>query len=199
MRPIVLIDMDGPLADFDKRYWQEATEREKRQGTLYDVDCWDIPNLTHQRHRFLSDHLTDRHLEARMRLVVNTAGWFESLPPVEGAADAMTELAEVADVWVCSKPLESNPTCRDEKARWLIEHIGEGWDKRLILAPDKSMIRGDVLLDDAIKAHWVPSATWTPVVYSAPFNGPGTKFGQDWPQFSWADGVATLLDQQVTA
>lgn len=193
MRPTVLIDMDGPLADFDRHYWQEATERERRRGILHSIDCWDIPSLDDQRHRFLSDHLTDRQLEHEMRKLVNSPGWFESLPPVEGAAAAMEDLAEVADVWVCSKPLEANPTCRDEKARWLTEHIGAGWDKRLILAPDKSMIRGDVLLDDAIKAHWVPVATWTPVVYSAPFNQPGTKFGQDWPQFTWADGVASLI------
>lgn len=195
MRPTVLIDMDGPLADFDKHYWQVATEKERHRGTLYNIDCWDIPDLDHQRHRFLSDHLTDRALETEMRELVNSPGWFEALPAVDGAADAMAELAEVADVWVCSKPLEANPTCRDEKARWLNEHIGDGWDKRLILAPDKSMIRGDVLLDDAIKAHWVPAATWTPVVYSAPFNSPGTKFGHQWPQFSWSDGVAVLLDQ----
>lgn len=43
-------------------------------------------------------------------------------------------------------------------AQWLVEHIGDGWDRRLILTPDKSLVVGDILLDDAPKHEWYGAA-----------------------------------------
>lgn len=154
------MDQDGPLADFDRQFFARC----EQNG--WEMDC----TVETQTARFATDHIPngrERHLARKM---VDSPGWFSELPVTPGAVDGLRELAEYAEVWICSKPLEANPTCRDEKAAWLARHFGKEWAARLILAPDKSLVHGDILLDDAIKPEWLERATWTPVVFPTPWN-----------------------------
>lgn len=177
--PIVLVDMDGPLADFDQLFFRRCRENG------WSLDC----ERRQQRHRFATDHMPDERERRLAREMVNTPGWFADLPVTDGALAGLNALADVADVWICSKPLEANPTCRDEKAKWLVEHFGAQWERRLILAPDKSLVRGDILLDDAPKRRWFDRAYWTPVLFDAPFNRDWT----DLPRWDWSRPVEELL------
>jgi 5'-nucleotidase len=122
--------------------------------------------------------------QAEARARINAPGFFADIPVMAGAKDGLEHLAETFDVWIVSKPLDSSPTCRDEKARWLTQGLGLEWaSQRLILAPDKSLIRGDILLDDAPKPHWFSDAEWTPVLYSHPwqrFSNLAGLAGWDW-------------------
>lgn len=188
--PIVLVDMDGPLADFDQHFWDRCAAA----GHSFDIE-----HPHQQEHRYFTDHLSDPDERRAARAMVDSPGWFEALPVTPGAAAGMAALAELADVWICTKPLEVNPTCRDAKAAWLAEHFGSYWERRLIIAPDKSLVAGDVLLDDAPKPEWydgrvkvAPRALWRPVIFTAPFNG----VGSDWsglPHWTWGDDPATLI------
>lgn len=174
----LLMDMDGPLAGFDARFF-----------AMCDENQW--PCDFTRFHRFATDHLSDEH--ARLaRIEVNKSGWFRSLPPTPGAQEGLTKLEKYADVWVCTKPLEANPTCRDEKAAWLVEHFGKRWEKKLIVTPDKSMIRGDILLDDAPRPEWYARASWTPVIFTMPWNGEGSQWG-DRPHWTWGDPYSELF------
>lgn len=182
-KPIVLVDQDGPLSGFDSGFWEMCARED------ITLDCL----LHEQRHRFATDHIPDRVQRERAREIVNSPGWFASLPVVEGSVEGLNELAEVAEVWICSKPLDANPTCRDEKAAWLAETYGDEWASRLILAPDKSMITGHILLDDAPKLSWLPRAQWMPVIFSMSWNG----VGSDWerlPHWDWTEDIATLIN-----
>lgn len=100
------------------------------------------------------------------------------------------------DVWVCTKPLEVNPTCRDDKGAWIEEHFPELLH-RLIITPDKSMVRGDVLIDDAPKPEWFPRATWYPLIFDLPFNRSDPNY-VGLPRFEWhmvtESYVLTALD-----
>ncbi len=109
-----------------------------------------------------------------------------------GAVDGFLELAEVAPVWIVTKPLEANLTCRDDKALWIRQHLGKEWERRLIITPDKSMVHGSVLLDDAPKPEWFGRATWVPVIYPWSFNGLGSEWA-DLPRWQWGDWPQRLL------
>lgn len=183
MRPLVLLDQDGPLAGFDDHFWARCAD----EGI--SLDCL----LHEQRHRYGTDHIPDKGERARARAMVDSAGWFADLPVVEGSVDGLNRLAEVADVWICSKPLATNPTSHSDKAAWLAKHYGTKWAGRLILAPDKSMIVGHLLLDDAPKLAWLPRAQWMPVIFSMSWNGAGS----DWarlPHWDWSEDIATLIN-----
>lgn len=183
--PVILVDMDGPLADFDMMFFDEVLARG------WEIDC--TPEK--QRHRFATDHMPNRHERNAARQMVNDEGWFRHLPVTPGAYDGLHMLADYGDVWVCSKPLEANPTCRDDKARWLAEHFGSQWMRKLILAPDKSLVHGDVLLDDAIKLRWLdnPHRTWEPVCFKSPFNGHSESEWLHLPQWTWGEPIERLL------
>lgn len=159
--PTLLLDLDGPLADFDAHFW----ERCHAEGWAFDID-----HPSHQRHRYFTDHIPDRAHRRAARAMVDAPGWFRHLPVTPGAREGVTAFIDAGiDLWVCTKPLEVNPTCRDDKAAWLADHFPELVD-RLIIAPDKSMVHGDVLLDDAPKLEWFHRATWEPVIFDAPYN-----------------------------
>lgn len=182
MRPTVLVDMDGPLAAFDDLFFERCA------ANGWEVDC----TLDHQTHRYATDHIPDQAHRAAARRMVDTAGWFRDLRVVPGSREGLAELAAVAHVWIVTKPLASNPTCACEKTWWVKTHLGSTWVDRLVIAPDKSIVRGDILLDDAPKLSWLPRAEWRPVIYPAPFNRAGSQWAGI-PAWCWRDGTDALL------
>lgn len=185
---ILLLDMDGPLADFDRHFYQRCLEL----GYEFDVD-----GLDGQRHRFFTEHMVDAVHKREARKLVDSAGWFEGLPVTPGAQEGVRELLDAGhDVWVCTKPLEVNPTCRDAKGAWLREHFPE-LERKLIIAPDKSLVRGDILLDDAPHLRQIAEAVWRPVVFTAPYNGEESEWAH-LPHWTWGDPLEELFDRPFT-
>ena len=187
-KPIILVDQDGPLCAFDDKFYGVCRDQgyTMHGGEIdYDTRC--------TIHRFAVDCIDDPEHRKLSRQFVNNTGWFRSLEPTPGAVDGMAKLSEVADVWICTKPLEANLSCRDEKAEWVRTHLGSEWERKLIITPNKGMVAGDVLLDDAIKLAWMPYAQWTPVVFPMTWNGEGS----DWEPFErwgWDDPIEDLLE-----
>lgn len=75
-------------------------------------------------------------------------GFFLKLDPLPGALDGIRALAEVHDVWILTRPSVINPMCYLEKRVWVENHLGLPWCYKLILSPDKALLRGDILVDD---------------------------------------------------
>lgn len=177
----LLLDMDGPLADFDRHFYRRCID----EGYTFDVDGpeW-------QQHRYFTEHIPNRAERRRARAMVDAPGWFAELPVTPGAVEGVDGLlAAGIDVWVCTKPLEVNPTCHSDKAQWIARHF-PALTERLIIAPDKSMVIGDVLLDDAPKPEWFERAAWTPVIFPAPFTD--GQWG-DLSRWVWGDPIEALI------
>ena len=142
----LLLDVDGPLAGFNTHFWNRATE----VGYYFDIAEYEMQNK-----RYITDHIVHSHRTQARKLVEQT-GWFRELPVVPGSQEGVQRLETLGvDIWLCTKPLEENPTCRDEKGAWVAEHFPK-YLKKLIITPDKSLIKGDILLDDAPKPDWFP-------------------------------------------
>jgi 5'(3')-deoxyribonucleotidase len=79
--------------------------------------------------------------------------FFRKLAPLSGAVEGIKELARRGhDVWILTKPSVLNPLCYTEKRLWVEDHLGLSWCERLIISPDKSLLMGDILIDDQL---WV--------------------------------------------
>ena len=78
------------------------------------------------------------------------AGFYIGLKPVKGAIEAMDALMrdENIDPYILTAPSLYNPLSYTEKRIWVEDHLGFEWVKRLIISPDKSLLRGDILIDD---------------------------------------------------
>lgn len=103
-------------------------------------------------------------------------GFYESLPIIEGASQAIVALCESEyDLHICSTAPWNNPSAWMEKRVWIEKHFGERFKKKLILTHRKDLVDADVLIDDRrgsstinFKGHWIwfgqNGMTWPQVV-----------------------------------
>ena len=82
-------------------------------------------------------------------------GFYRALKPISGAVEAMNILLQTkgVDAYILTAPSLYNPLSYTEKRLWVEDHLGFEWVKRLIISPDKSLLRGDVLIDDHDKGR----------------------------------------------
>lgn len=75
-------------------------------------------------------------------------GFFEALEPIPGAIEAVTELRAKADIYILTAPSVRNPLCYSEKRLWIEKHFDLDFCHRLIISPNKGLLKGDILVDD---------------------------------------------------
>ena len=182
-KPIVLIDLDGVCADFNGAAWDFCN----LNGLI--VNC----EQGQERHHYLTDHIQNKNHRRLLRDHIDNTPFFRDLNPIEGAIDGVRRLAELVEIWLVSKPLEVNSTCHSDKHNWVTKHLPELSD-RLILAGDKSLVNGDILLDDAPKPKWFPRADWQPVVFNQPYNCHAKSDLYDLVHFDWEDPIEYLIE-----
>eukprot|EP00929_Paragymnodinium_shiwhaense_P062745 TRINITY_DN31330_c0_g1_i1.p2 TRINITY_DN31330_c0_g1~~TRINITY_DN31330_c0_g1_i1.p2 ORF type:complete len:114 (-),score=22.53 TRINITY_DN31330_c0_g1_i1:49-390(-) len=78
------------------------------------------------------------------------------------------------EVFICTAPIVRSRYCHQEKVEWVRFHFGaEGdqWVQRIIITSDKSMVNGDILIDDAPKAKAsVLRPSWEHVWFEQAYN-----------------------------
>jgi len=157
----ILVDMDGVLADFDDGFlktWQNLHADKPfipidQRTTFYVVDQY------------------PEELKDLIRQTIAAPNFFGSLPPLPGSVEALTGMRAMGhDVYICTSAISAFRSCVVEKFEWVEAHLGTDWVKSLIFAKDRTMLRGDVLIDDrpAYEGGFVPS--WEHVIFDRPYN-----------------------------
>ncbi len=80
-------------------------------------------------------------------------GFFLNLKPIKGAIESVNELRNFYDVYILTKPSSKNLLCYTEKAAWILNHFDYELQQKIIIIEDKSMVKGDYLVDDQINAN----------------------------------------------
>ena len=82
----------------------------------------------------------------------STADFFAKLPPITGAIDGVNALRNRPgfDVYVLTAPSTRNPCCYTEKRIWIENHFDYPFTKKLIISPNKGLLKGDILIDDRV-------------------------------------------------
>lgn len=175
----VLVDMDGCVCDFDARAL--ALLRERFNGTSHPsgLDFSAVARDALVRFPLAANFARPAERRAVQALFLE-AGFFRALEPVPGAINALKEMAAHPglDVFLCTAPLSSSPHCAGEKVAWVKHHFGENdgdggraWVKRLVITSDKSLVRGDWLIDDAPEPKAAAmQPTWEHVWFTQPYN-----------------------------
>jgi 5'-nucleotidase len=57
-----------------------------------------------------------------------------------------------------------------EKYQWTEQHLGNEWAKKVILTRDKTLVKGDFLIDDRPEIIGVVTPVWEHVVFDKPYN-----------------------------
>eukprot|EP01039_Chlorochromonas_danica_P002521 gene2521-2761_t len=158
--PVVLLDMDGALIDWDNAFRVKWAHR-------CPID---------RTRSYFMEHCVD---PAYYQEAINTfmvKGFFECLEPMPGALDALKEMeSDGLKLFICSAPVKGSKFCAQEKIDWVKRHLGEAWLDRLILCQDKTMVAGDLLIDDKPYEYLSPggkhtTATWKQILFDAPYN-----------------------------
>ncbi|MBN26391.1 MAG: hypothetical protein CL578_15235 [Alteromonadaceae bacterium] len=77
-------------------------------------------------------------------------GFFASLKPIEGAIKSVKMLIndERFAPYILTAPSYMNPLCYTEKRVWVETYFGLDFTQKLIISPNKSLLKGHVLIDD---------------------------------------------------
>jgi len=160
---IVLVDMDGTIADFDQRALQLMKQR---HGKAFDVE-----HSTLKSFPFAANF--DASYKRPISSMLSEENFFRSFQPIDGAIQALKEMQahESIEVFFCTAPIRANPFCASEKMEWIREHLGDDWVARIIITSDKSLVRGDILIDDAPQAKGDSlEPVWEQVWFRQPYN-----------------------------
>lgn len=79
--------------------------------------------------------------------------FWQELEPMLGALDAVRAISKYHDVYFATAPSYLNAMCYTGKRMWIENYFGIEACKNLILCYDKSMLRGDVLIDDNLDTN----------------------------------------------
>lgn len=158
---IWLFDQDGVLAD-----WQTNFDGRFREFFPHI----NAPFLTNNNSWYMTRGLDQEGIDA-VQHVMELPNFYADLQPTPGAAEVLNEILDSGDeVFICTTPYVSNPTCASDKIAWAEKHIGKGWGKRMILTSDKTAVRGDILIDDRPEIHGAFTPSWEHVLFSQPYN-----------------------------
>lgn len=159
-KPVILVDMDGVICD-----WQAQFD------AFLAKHCPHIPLIPREEITvFKSQSLYAQEYHAEIAEMMNLKGFYRTLNPIAGAVKALHEMEKEYTVFICTAPYVTNETCASEKILWVQEHLGDNWMDRMVITSDKTLVAGDVLIDDKPLIKGVGPRTWAHVVFDAPYN-----------------------------
>jgi len=169
---IILIDQDGPLADETTRLFEILQERYPDRPDIY----------ARKRGVFtLRENFSEDFHEA-IEDIRRSKNFYLSFQPVPGSTQAIKEMLELGhEVFICTSPLSHYEHCVVEKFQWVEKHLGEEFTRKIILAKDKTVVRGDILIDDRPEVTGAVIPEWEHILYNSTYNkGVTNKRRVDW-------------------
>lgn len=158
----ILVDIDGTVADWGKRYGELLDE--------YGPEAANIPRH-HEQHSFNLNEGRNTEEKKIIKQIMNDPRFYSELEPIRGAKTVLRAMLKRGhDVRFVTSPWVSNPTCASDKLNWVVKHYGAHWGQRVIITTDKTLVRGDVLIDDKPEITGAADPEWVHVLYSQPYN-----------------------------
>ena len=169
---LILLDQDGVLADFERAFLSAWATRYPEIAPVAYAD--------RRSFKILEDY--PEALRGKAEALYTAPGFIRDLPPVPGAVDAFHALLAMGwDVRICTSPLTQYENCVAEKYQWVERHLGRDATQRMILTRDKTLVRGDLIIDDKPRIEGAVKPSWRHIVYDAPYNREATET----PRLTW--------------
>lgn len=131
----IIVDMDSILVDFMEGLWNAYEKATGERGSTKNVRVWDFGTA-------VTDPKT-------LYSCMFERGFFRNLNALPGAMDAIQKLqSEGHEIIICSTPC--TPHSAAEKIEWVRKHMPFLDQNKVLLGHCKNVVRGDVLIDDAI-------------------------------------------------
>ena len=158
----ILVDMDGVIADWGAEYGLRLD--------TYGVEAASLPRHHDQLTFNLNAGRTKREQEIIAEILASP-DFYSALQPIAGARTALRQAAKVGhDIRFVTSPWVSNPTCASDKLNWIVRHYGARWGQRVIITTDKTLVRGDILIDDKPEVMGAAHPEWEHILFDQPYN-----------------------------
>ena len=164
MSKTVLVDMDGVLADWGSHWdWHLDTHFESWQTGR-------IPRHAEQRGFDLKAGL-NLDEEQIVDQVMAWPDFYRGMPTIDDAWQCLSKLIFAGhEVFICTSPWLPNVTCASDKLEWVARNLGVAWAERTIITKDKTMVHGDVLIDDKPEVRGLRNPSWEHILFDQPYN-----------------------------
>jgi 5'-nucleotidase len=180
-KPVVLLDQDGPLADFDAAIDEILTSLGLDPVTLHRT-TWHTSEDIERCYGFKAARAVQE--------AVHADGFFRTLPVKAGSVTAVRALEQAGcEVFVCTAPSLRNSSCASDKMLWIAEHF-PSLRRKVVVSKDKTLVRGHVLIDDKPEVSGALTPVWQHVLFETPGNA---HVAADVSLSSWGE-VEWLVD-----
>jgi len=156
---LVLMDMDEVI------FWTQDGFVKMLKEKYPEIE----PVPYEQTTEFYMENLYPENQREAIKNIWYEKGLFRNFSLMPGALEALTEISKKNEVFICSSPAMS-PYCIQEKYDSIGEKLGEKWQKKLITTKDKTIIEGDILIDDKPEIIGFRKPSWEQIVYNHPWN-----------------------------
>lgn len=142
-KPRVLLDCDGPMADFTGGYLAAFEKVTGRSVDRSEVTKWNIS----ENDFFQEELVKNPNLRKEVRSLTHGPGFCFDLKPIVAAQIAVSWMHDTdVDVYVVTSPWDS-PTWTHERYEWLEAHFGIPRG-RVVATHAKHLVCGDIFVDD---------------------------------------------------
>lgn len=179
---IVLIDMDGVIADFELGFLRQWKKRYP--------DKIHIPIEQRNTFSVLEQYSIEHH--ELIRGIFHASGFIRSLPVIPGSVQALHQMRTLGfDVFICTSPFTQYKNCVLEKYEWINEYFGSEWTNRIILTNDKTLIQARYLVDDKPTIEGLTEPTWEHILFDTSRNRTDKKH----KRINWDNWRDVLLSE----
>lgn len=149
MKPTVLVDCDGVLADFAAAALKVLYEETGHQYSTDAIKTWEI-----------FDSLPEPpEVKTQVYDILKGPGGCSSIPVYPGALEGLRKLKQYADIIVVTSPFKGSATWAHEREEWL-ENIFGDVISYVVHTHHKERIHGEIFIDDKVShviewgEHW---------------------------------------------
>jgi 5'-nucleotidase len=181
---LILLDQDGVLADFEQGFHDAWVAQERPCPAILPI----------QRRSFYLRDDYPPHVNDLVQQIYTSPGFFRNLAPHAGALHGVKDMLSAGhDVRICTSPLSQYRNCVTEKYEWVEQHLGFDFVARMMVTKDKTLMHGDVLIDDRPEVVGSRTPTWQHWVMDQPYNRNSSR-----PRLSWANWSSVLSSLSVS-
>lgn len=153
----VLIDVDEVIADFSGYFVKTAEYILNRKLKIINPNSWSVKD---------SYNLSSKDLN-RVYFTINSERTALNLDIFPESKENVIKLFNNHDVWFVTAPLVTNKTWEYDRRKWFDKHFPTNFKEKIIFTEDKSIISGDLLIDDKLLnlEAWKLNNKGTPILW----------------------------------